>query len=166
MLDASLTIHVDGVYGKTLLAHIEGVYGARISYFVHEDSKATYDSVKGNLHYLGSVLENTAFHIRLPLQSRFHSLHIALFAQSTRSEDTAFLNYHIPFNSVFCNDQVLTFQKVTDLRDSCLEVTLSIKGEGDIYLLGGSFSGAPLGSVIVNEGVFLGQWAGVERDHL
>lgn len=157
-LDAELTIHIEGVFGAAVVAHIEGVYSAQISYLENSDETMDFTKAKKNMKNMGSVLHNDSFRIRFSLPKESSPVFLAIYANSTFSDTTAFVNYHILPEFIQCNSKKLSFDSFTDLMDSCVKVSVNVEGEGDVYLLGLSRLYAPLASTIVDEGVFLGQY--------
>ena len=133
------------------------MHSAQIAYFANSDETLDYATAKDKMRSFGSVLANDAFFIRFPLLQESTSVFLAIAATSYSSSIPAFLNYPIPLESIQCNSQKLSFGPLSDLQDSCVEVSVEVDGEGDVYLLGDSRQNAPLARTNVNEGVFLGQ---------
>ena len=155
----SIQIVVDSLEGETLYGQIEYPYSTRIYVYYHDQPDLTIQQAEQRATFVYLVVPNGIFQLSAEHDKIQNHPFVAILAKSTVNHHTGYLNYKIPTQVLECNAFALSIEKLVDLRDSCVEITVRYEGEGEIYYLQREVGiDVPQAANVVAEGIYLGKY--------
>ena len=65
---------------------------------------------------------------------------------------------NVSYNEVECNSKAIHFREISNMKDSCVYVTLQYDGFGDFYVIVRAGANNPVdANNIIQEGIYLGK---------
>lgn len=131
----------------------------RVFSLQHANGDFQLSSMKSNLKYMFSVIPNMPFFIHFE-ESNITSLpYVAIYTEAVTSSKQSFLNFKLPFAFLSCKYNQLIIHNVTDKKDSCVDIHVQYKGEGEMYLLARRARlNIPNEMNVIHEGIYLGKY--------
>lgn len=155
----SIRIVVDRLEGEMLYGRIECPQSTRIYVYYHDHPDLSIQQAEQRATFVYSVVPNGIFQLSAEHDKIQKQPFVAILARSTVDHHTGYLNYKIPTQVLECNAFVLSIDKLVDLKDSCVEITVLYEGEGEIYYLQREVGiDVPRAANVVAEGVYLGRY--------
>lgn len=156
-LDETFDIHVSHISGNEIRGYINTKDTVRVYAFQHATQIIKTESIKSSAKYLFSLIPGMAFSIPFSLESVSQLPYVAIYAESFSSGSSSVVNYRIPEHIISCNKNDLSILSVTDNQDSCVNISVQYKGDGELFLLSQqSVLVAPTADCIIQNGVYLG----------
>ena len=159
LVDYPFSITVQEIISNGLYVTTNINETVRVFSLQHADGDFQLSSMKSSLKYLFVVIPNMPFFIHFE-ESNITSLpYVAIYTESTTSSKQSFLNFKLPFAFLSCKYKQLIIHDVIDKKDSCVDIGIQYKGEGEMYLLARRAQlNIPNAMNVIHEGIYLGKY--------
>lgn len=153
-----ISVRIDDVIGSQIIGHIENSDIARISFYMGNVDSEDISQVTERASFLFDTVQGSQFRIAIDLEQYFKSPVIYVVAQDLLSLERTILKYSINPELVRCDGNLLEIKEITDMSDSCAEVTVMYHGIGDVFVLGAAaVEEIPETKTIISDGIYLGK---------
>lgn len=161
-------IFIDEVIGEAIKGHIQSQLQCRILYFQHSSASLTVQQAQQKAQYLYTVDANKSFILYFDQAALSTSPYVAIVAECDSVPSPVLLNYQVRgdlccktserlVHGVACNSHQLQISEVSQLKDSCIYVTLQYEGSGEYYVINRAGNNNPVDAMnIIHEGIYLG----------
>lgn len=162
------SIQVDSVQGRAIHCHINEKTLCRISAYQHESAYLSPEVAKQYAPYLFTIDNGNPFVLFYEVATAAKSPYMMILAECQGYSEPISLNFQVeeqsfgrspfPESWLDCNSKMIRFHEVSQLKDSCIYVTIQYEGSGDYYAIIRAGNNNPVDATnIIQEGIYLGQ---------